>query len=138
MKNIWDTTVHYSSYPLKIKKLYKNIYIKNAKKYNTWIDCVSKENIKNLYWWFSTPASRDEFQSNIYKFLCIYKVLNHQNSLIHCVILDSETRRKILEEKFSKIKFSVKKKYFYKEISFIRTIVFFLIQFTFVKLVFFF
>jgi hypothetical protein len=138
MKNIWDTTVHYSSYPLKIKKLYKNIYIKNAKKYNTWIDCVSKENIKNLYWWFSTPASRDEFQSNIYKFLCIYKVLNHQNSLIHCVILDSETQRKILEEKFSKIKFSVKKKYFYKQISFIRTIVFFLIQFTFVKLVFFF
>jgi len=138
MKNTWDTTTHYSSYPSIIKKLYKNIYIKYVRKYNIWVDRVSKDNIKNLYWWFSTPASRDESQSNIYKFFCIYKVLNYQNSTINCVILDSESQRNILRKKFPMIKFIVKKKYFFKQIFFIRTVLFFLIQFAFVKLVFFF
>ena len=136
MKNTWDTTIHYSSYPLTIKKLYTNIYIKYVEKYNTWVDSASKENIKNLYWWFSTPVSRDESQSNIYKFLCIYKVLNRQNSIINCVILDSQAQRKILEEKFPKIKFIIKKNFFFKKIFFMRTIIFFFIQFAFVKFFF--
>ena len=138
MNNIWDTTLHFSCYSPKIKNLYTNIYIKYVYKYNIWINQASKKNIKNLYWWFSTPASRDESQSNIYKFLCIYKVLNHQNSLINCVILDSQAQRKILEKKFPKIKFIIKKNFFFKQIFFIKTILFFLIQFAFVKLVFFF
>lgn len=69
---IWDTTQQFYSWPKKIKILYSKIYKKNFRKFNYWIDEISKDNLDNTQWWLSRPASRDERVSNLFHNICIF------------------------------------------------------------------
>ena len=56
----WDATESYTYYPKIIKENYSKIFRQNFKKFNLWIDGLSKENLKDYNWWLTRLASRDE------------------------------------------------------------------------------
>jgi len=140
MNFIWDTTEHFSNYPEKIKAEYKKNYIRYLNQFTYWIDGISKYNKTNLNWWFSTVASRDERESNLYHYLCIYFTLknNKNNFSLNSIIINSHAFKKILIRDFNET-FSIKVKnlFFFKETLFIKNIIFFFFQFIFIKLFFF-
>ena len=98
MSLIWDTTDHYSNYPEEIKKQYRKNYIKHLNNFTYWIDDISKYNEFNLSWWLSTVASRDERESNLYHYLCIYFTLKNKkkNFNLHSIIINSIVLKRIL------------------------------------------
>lgn len=113
---IWDTTKQFYYWPKKIKNSYVKIYKQNFKKFNYWIDGISKENKENIYWWLSRPASRDERISNLFKNICIFftilKIKNHQKDIkIYCD--SSALKRLIKSEKIKNCNIIVKNKNFF-------------------------
>jgi hypothetical protein len=140
MNFIWDTTEHFSNYPEKIKAEYKKNYIRYLNQFTYWIDGISKYNKTNLNWWFSTVASRDERESNLYHYLCIYFTLknNKNNFSLNSIIINSHAFKKILIRDFNET-FSIKVKnlFFFKETLFIKNIIFFFFQFLFINFFFF-
>jgi len=140
MSLIWDTTDHYSNYPEEIKKQYRKNYIKHLNNFTYWIDDISKYNEFNLSWWLSTVASRDERESNLYHYLCIYFTLKNKkkNFNLHSIIINSTALKRILIKEYKNIFFiKVKKNKFYLEKLFFKNIIFYFFQFIFIKLIFF-
>jgi hypothetical protein len=137
MNYIWDTTKHYSSYPAEIKKEYKKNYIKYLSTFSYWIDGISKYNKSNLDWWLSTAASRDERESDLYHNLCIFFTLknNIHKFNINLIFVNSYILKRILIRNFGKsFLIKVKKSFFYQQKTFIKNIIFYLIQFIFIKI----
>ena len=69
----WDATESYTYYPKIIKENYSKIFRQNFKKFNLWIDGLSKENLKDYNWWLTRLASRDERISSIFHNIVVYK-----------------------------------------------------------------
>jgi hypothetical protein len=139
MNFIWDTTDHYSNYPEEIKKEYKKNYIKYFNQFTYWIDGISKHNKSNINWLLSTAASRDERESKLYHYLCIYFTLkkNKKNFKLYTIIINSYAFKKVLIRDFDKIfLIKVKKFLFFKETLFIKNIIIYSFQFLFIKLIF--
>ena len=139
MNLIWDTTKHYSNYPDEIKKEYKKNYIKYLNQFTYWIDDISKSNKSNLDWWLSTAASRDERVSDLYHNLCIYFTLKNNNKELNLslIIINSKAFKKILIRDFEKnFSIRVKKSYFFRDILFVKNLIFYFFQFVFIKLFF--
>lgn len=78
---IWDITKPIFFLPGEVKKIYTKNFIFYYKKFNLWINKISKDNSSNIGWWFSRPASRDERLSNLYKNICIIKSLKELDKL---------------------------------------------------------
>ena len=140
MNLIWDTTDHYSNYPEEIKKVYKKNFNKYFNQFTNWIDNISKDNSSNLSWWLSTVASRDERESNLYHYLCVYLTLkdNKNKYCLNLIIVNSSVFKKILIRDFGKVYLiNVKKAYFFKEKLFFKNLFFYFFQFLLIKIIFF-
>lgn len=97
---VWDTTESYTYYPKTIKENYSKIFRENFKKFNLWIDSLSKENSKDYSWWFSRLASRDERISSIFHNIVVYKsVLKIRNHKTNVILFTNSKELKILLEK---------------------------------------
>ena len=70
----WDATESYT-YPKIIKENYSKIFRENFKKFNLWINGLSKENLNDHSWWLTRLASRDERISSIFHNIVIYKTI---------------------------------------------------------------
>ena len=68
---IWDLSKPTFFLPPSIKKIYSKNYLKYFKEFNNWINKISNDNMNNINWWLSRPASRDERISNLYKNICL-------------------------------------------------------------------
>lgn len=139
MNYIWDTTQHYSNYPEEIKKKYSKIYFKYLSRFTFWIDNISKDNKFNLSWWLSTSASRDERESNIYHYICIYlTLLNIKKINISVIIVNSFALKKILIRDLKKsFVIKVKNDFFYKEKLFFKNFISYLLKFFLIKIIYF-
>ena len=99
---VWDTTKTWAYYPEKLKNLYKEIYLKNYKNYSIWINEISKNNVDNINWWLTVPASRDERISNLFHKICIFLTIkNFKNKNYKLIVITNsrELKKKIFEEK---------------------------------------
>ena len=98
---IWDTTKAWPNYPEYYKNIYKQTYLKNYKKYCNWINEIAKNNQKNINWWLSVPASRDERISSLFHKICIFLTLKHSKNTSHELVIitnSRELKKKILNE----------------------------------------
>ena len=98
---VWDTTKSFNFYPKEIKNKYSEIYNKNYKKYNIWIDQLSKKNSGNYKWWLTRLASRDERISPLFHYIVIYKTVTKiktQRKNLK-IIVDSDELKKIIDKK---------------------------------------
>jgi hypothetical protein len=139
MKLTWDTTDHYSNYPEVIKKDYKKNFNKYFNQFTKWIDNISKDNSSNLSWWLSTVASRDERESNLYHYLCVYFTLKDNKNKYHLnlIIVNSSAFKKILIRDFKKIYLiNVKNAFFFAERLFLKNLFFYFSQFLLIKIIF--
>ncbi len=95
----WDTRKSYIYYPKIIKEIYQDFYLQNYKKFNNWIDKISTQNEKNISWWLSAPASRDERISNLFHNICILntikKIKNTRNKTI--ITVESQEINKLIK-----------------------------------------
>ena len=140
MNLTWNTTDHYSNYPKEIKKTYRKNYHKYFNQFTNWINHISKDNRSNLSWWLSTVASRDERESNLYHYLCIYLTLkdNKNKYNLNSIIVNSTAFKKILIRDFDKIySINVKKVYFYKVKLFFKNLFFYFFHLLLIKIIFF-
>ncbi len=139
----WDTTKNYNEYPELIKKKYKTVYFNNRKKFSNWIGKISKEYSNDIDWWASTPASRNIYFSNLYKYLCIIDTINFfykKKFFFLELIIDSKELKKIINSKYSKKVniFVVNNKYhksnFFFPIHYFKICIFFFFQFLIIKI----
>ena len=73
----WDTNINSLQYQDKIKKIYDIEIRKNRKNFTSWIGKISEKYYKdNINWHISTPASRNPFESDLYKNICITKTFS--------------------------------------------------------------
>tara|TARA_B100001093_G_scaffold518603_1_gene604063 strand:+ start:8872 stop:10551 length:1680 start_codon:yes stop_codon:yes gene_type:complete len=76
MENIFDLSDENNFFSSEFSDDFKKIYKSSFKDYAKFIDaCSSNNNSKNIYWWISSPASRRELQSSLYKNYCILKLV---------------------------------------------------------------
>jgi len=139
----WDTTKNFTEYPDEIKKKYKIIYFNNRKKFSNWIGKISKVYSNDIDWWASTPASRNMYYSNLYKYLCILDTIDFffkKKNLILDLVIDSKELKKIINLKYSKkVNINIKDNKLYKSkffflIHYFNVSIFFLFQFLVVKI----
>ncbi len=97
----WDTTKSYAYYPKIIKDHYSKIFCENYKKFNLWIDSLSRENSENHNWWFTRLASRDERISSIFHNIVVYtsltKISKHKGKIK--LITNSKGLKFLLDKK---------------------------------------
>ena len=108
---VWDATDSYTYYPKIVKEHYSKNYRDNLKKFNLWIDSLSKENLKDYNWWFSRLASRDERISSIFHNIVVYKsILKISKYKSKVVLLTSSKELKIIldKKKFNNIEIKLK------------------------------
>lgn len=116
---IWDLTKPIFFLPKEIKRIYSKNYRLNFKKFNYWIDKISRDNSSNINWWLCRPASRDERLSNLFRHICILKSIRNLDRLnIKIKIITSSTKfNKFIDNyKLKNIEFLVKKKIFISSI----------------------
>ena len=104
---VWDTTKSYINYPNDIKVVYLNLYKKNFKKYNFWIDRSSKDNFKNFRWWLTRLASRDERISSLFHNITVYETVKKISKFkknIKLKINSYELKKLIEKKKFNNVK----------------------------------
>jgi hypothetical protein len=98
---IWDTTKQFYYWPKNIRISYVEVYKKNFRRFNLWVDNISTDNKDNIHWWFSRPASRDERISDLFKNICIFftilKINKYQNDIK--IYSDSPALKKLITEK---------------------------------------
>lgn len=138
----WDTTKNINEYPNEIKKKYKTIYFNNRKKFSNWIGKISKQYSNDIDWWASTPASRNMYYSNLYKYLCILDTIDiflKKKKIILHLVIDSKELKKIINLKYeNKVNIDVinnkhqKNKFFFL-IHYFNVSIFFLLQFLIIK-----
>ena len=107
----WDATESYTYYPKIIKENYSKIFRQNFKKFNLWIDGLSKENLKDYNWWLTRLASRDERISSIFHNIVVYKsILKIRNYKTNVVLLTNSKKLKILldQKNFNNIEIKLK------------------------------
>ena len=51
------------------------LFTRDTESFNNWIDKISTQNEKNISWWLSAPASRDERISNLFHNICILNTI---------------------------------------------------------------
>ena len=107
----WDATESYTYYPKIIKENYSKIFRENFKKFNLWINGLSKENLNDHSWWLTRLASRDERISSIFHNIVIYKtILKISNYKTNIILLTNSKELKILldQKNFNNIKIKLK------------------------------
>ncbi len=135
----WDTRQAFPYYPKQLKDIYKKIYIKNYKKYSLWIDEFSSNNVNNVNWWLSVPASRDERISKLFHNICIFltlKSIKNKKYKIKVIVGSNELKKLILSNCSSniKIKLNSNNNYFKKVLIFSKEILLLLINFILIKI----
>ena len=72
--NLIDLTCK-NDLPVKYSRLYDKISTEINYKYIDIIDNISNTNLKNIYWWVSSVASRDTNLSKLFHYLCCIELL---------------------------------------------------------------
>ena len=135
----WDTRKSFPNYPKELKDIYKKIYIKNYKRFSFWINEISKENINNINWWLSPPASRDERISNLFHNICIFltiKNLKNKKNKIELITESKELKKIILKKintPYIKINVISQTNFLRKILIFLKEISLLIINFTLIK-----
>ena len=72
------------------RKITQKFLEKILKKFNLWINGLSKENLNDHSWWLTRLASRDERISSIFHNIVIYKTIlkisNYKTNII-CLLI---------------------------------------------------
>ena len=92
MNNMWDTTAPVFEYPQNFRKIYETVNTSQRKGYSDWIGKISKTFNDEIDWWASSVASRNNYISNIFHYICILeslKSLEKKNKLPKELIVDS-------------------------------------------------
>lgn len=138
---IWDTTLYPCDYPVEIRKIFFNLNIANRKRFTKWISDISKNFSENFDWWLSPPASRNPLISDLHKQVTILETLNKIKKRFSSIelIINSNNFRNILNvwsknQKFSlKIKLKIKNNYLNNKLIPLKTFLFYLAVFIFIK-----
>lgn len=89
--------------------LFNQIAVDIRKNFTDTIESVSRQHVKNLDWWFSSPASRNTFSSTLFHYCCCLVLLQElirANEPIDEIVTDSRAFKKILENYLADCGFS--------------------------------
>ena len=109
-----------SNLPPELTDLYNKIAKKTRLDYTNLIDNVSASNLDNMSWWYSAPASRDIYRTNIFHYCCCIRILKKlikNKCTIDKIIIDNKYFAKAIYKlcKDNNIKLLVNKKTKYKD-----------------------
>lgn len=141
MDYFWDTTLSPDQYPEKIKKIYYKETILNRKSYTLWIGDLSKKYCQDLDWWTTNIVTRNPYISSLYKNICLIETIKKllKKNIKLNLIVNNDLGLSIRNNFKKKIKISLKtynksNNFFSNLFIFIKSIVFQILIFFFIKL----
>lgn len=141
MDYFWDTTLSPDQYPEEIKKIYYNETILNRKSYTLWIGELSKKYCQDLDWWTTNIVTRNPYISSLYKNICLIETIKKllKKNIKLNLIVNNDLGLVIKNNLKKEIKISLKNynksnNFFSNLFIFIKSIVFQILIFFFIKL----
>ena len=88
---------HSNFYPDDFKKIYNKNYCNLRRDFTNWIDVIGEK--KNLDWWISIPASRNQYISKLFHNFCFIESLKEakKNLKIDEIVVKDKELKKIIE-----------------------------------------
>ena len=103
----WNIDVQPIFFPIKIRKIYDNIYKKNRLDFGNWIGKISINHKQNIDWWLTKPTLRNPYNSNLLNYCSVLETLKKLKIKKIEIITSSKEMGSIIFEHFNK-KFDLK------------------------------
>ncbi len=98
----WNIDVQPIFFPIKIRKIYDNIYKKNRLDFGNWIGKMSINHKQNIDWWLTKPTLRNPYTSNLLNYCSVLETLKKLKINKIEIITSSEEMGSIIFEHFNK------------------------------------